>query len=412
MRQKTFIRRIVLLSWLQFAINPVLWSQKNDCTFKEPLLIIDFGSGKNVKDINQFPLPKYNCVFNECPIDGNYSFVSHMSNCFNGDWHTFNQDHTSNDKDGKMMLVNANETGGLFFNITINDLKGNTTYQLAACMVNVCKIRGGCPPLPPNIIIKLITPAGKKVASFQTGLLAQTDAPRWITYSGIFTTPADVTTLVLTMEDITLGGCGNDFALDDITLRECIKPTPVVKTEVNPVPKPSKKEVTHVTKPVIKKIPVKPQPVKKDSLVIISKKTFTDTSLFIYSPIKEKPAALLVPRPILTRENPIIKRIETIAGEIIIELYDNGQIDGDTVSIYHNNELIVSGAALSQKPVSFHIKVDTLHPHHELIMVADNLGSIPPNTSLMIITANNKRYEVFISSSEQKNAKIVIDLKE
>jgi hypothetical protein len=45
-------------------------------------------------------------------------------------------------------------------------------------------------------------------------------------------------------------------------------------------------------------------------------------------------------------------------------------------------------------------------------MVANNLGSIPPNTSLMIVTANNKRYEVFISSSEQKNAKIVIELKE
>jgi hypothetical protein len=26
------------------------------------------------------------------------------------------------------------------------------------------------------------------------------------------------------------GGCGNDFALDDITLSECVKPTPVVMT--------------------------------------------------------------------------------------------------------------------------------------------------------------------------------------
>jgi hypothetical protein len=45
-------------------------------------------------------------------------------------------------------------------------------------------------------------------------------------------------------------------------------------------------------------------------------------------------------------------------------------------------------------------------------MVAENLGSIPPNTSLMIVTAGTKRYEVFISSSEQKNAKVVFDLKE
>ncbi len=72
--------------------------------------------------------------------------------------------------------------------------------------------------------------------------------------------------------------------------------------------------------------------------------------------------------------------------------------------------MIVATSGLSEKPISFHIVVDAMHPHHELVMVADNLGSIPPNTSLMVVTANNKRYEMFISSSEQKNAKIVLDL--
>jgi hypothetical protein len=45
-------------------------------------------------------------------------------------------------------------------------------------------------------------------------------------------------------------------------------------------------------------------------------------------------------------------------------------------------------------------------------MVAENLGSIPPNTSLMIVTAGTKRYEVYISSNEQRNAKVILDLKE
>ena len=44
-------------------------------------------------------------------------------------------------------------------------------------------------------------------------------------------------------------------------------------------------------------------------------------------------------------------------------------------------------------------------------MVAENLGSIPPNTSVMIITTASKRYEVFISSDEQNNAKVVFELK-
>jgi hypothetical protein len=119
-----------------------------------------------------------------------------------------------------------------------------------------------------------------------------------------------------------------------------------------------------------------------------------------------------MPVPIAERANPLIKQIETEEAELVIELYDNGEIDGDTVTIYHNNQLLILHAGLSEKPVRLKIKVDKEHPHHELIMVADNLGSIPPNTSLMIITANTRRYEIFISSSEQKNAKIVIDLKE
>jgi hypothetical protein len=279
MRHKIFIQRIGLSLWLQFAISHALYAQQNNCTFKEPVVVINFGAGKDVKDINQSSLPKYNRVFDECPIDGNYSLVSYTSNCFSGDWHTFTEDHTLNDRDGKMMLVNANETGGVFLNTTIDGLKCKVTYQLKASMVNTCRIGGVCSPLPANINIKLVTPSGRKVVSFQTGRLPQTATPHWTIYSGIFTTPEDVTTLILIMEDITLGGCGNDFALDDITLQECIKPQPVVKAEAKPRLKPAKKQDGPVTKATIKKIPVKPHSVKKDSAVIIFKKSVTDTTL-------------------------------------------------------------------------------------------------------------------------------------
>jgi hypothetical protein len=242
--------------------------------------------------------------------------------------------------------------------------------------------------------------------------LPQTASPLWKVYSGIFTTPEDATTLRVIMEDVTLGGCGNDFALDDITLRECIVPIPIVKKEIKEATRPPKKQANGTTKATGKKTPVKPSRIKIDSGVISYREPNPDTSSLTQSPMMEILPVRRIPDIVLTRENPLIKQIETEPGEIAIELYDNGQIDGDTVSVYHNNELIVSRAGLSHKPVSFHIRVDTLHPRHELIMVANNLGSIPPNTSLMVITANSKRYEVFISSSEEKNAKIVINLKQ
>ena len=201
------------------------------------------------------------------------------------------------------------------------------------------------------------------------------------------------------MSDITNGGCGNDFAIDDINFRECYPPPPPppdsITTVKRSIPKPVPKESAPEIKPVIKNIsPVIIEP-QNDSVVLPKN-----------IKLKELPTA--PPGPLLTRENYLVKQIETDSGELQIELYDNGQVDGDTVSIYHNNELIVSRAGLSEVPIKFKLKVDDEHPYHELVMVAENLGSIPPNTSLMIVKSRDKRYEIFISSSEQKNAKIII----
>ena len=208
---------------------------------------------------------------------------------------------------------------------------------------------------------------------------------------------------MLIMTDNVPGGCGNDFALDDITFRECVKQT----RQMTAAPPPLKRKST-VSKPPPKKITSSTQ--RKVQAAVIDPNT--DSTSKTVSVVKQAPKIIPpIPSVLKKRENALARRIETEAGEIKIEVYDNGEIDGDSVSIYHNNTLIKSHMRLSQKPISFTIGVDPSQPHHEIIMVAENLGSIPPNTSVMIITTASKRYEVFISSDEQKNAKVVFDLK-
>ena len=409
MKRKPFTRVASVFTLLACIFSNGLLAQQSNCVLLPPVVTIDFGSG-NINDINT-ALPKYKRDFSSCPRDGFYSYVSYTSACFNNDWLTFNGDHSSN-ADGNMMLVNASESGGVFFNSGINGLKTNTTYQFAAWMVNVCRINGGCSPLPPNITVRLLTTAGKKVAEFITGQLTQNDVPRWKKYFGFFVTPPDASTLIINMEDNTLGGCGNDFAVDDITFCECVKPTSTVQPGPITVTKPAEKQTLPIIKTSPKQTKYTLTPVKRDTFVLTTKSSVTNIPVTSLPFEKDQSVATSIPQPILNRENPVIKQIQTEAGEMMIDLYDNGEIDGDTVSVYHNNELIISRAGLSDKPVHFEIKVDGLQPHHELVMVANNLGSIPPNTSLMIITVNNKRYEVHISSSEQKNAKVIIDLKE
>jgi hypothetical protein len=55
--------------------------------------------------------------------------------------------------------------------------------------------------------------------------------------------------------------------------------------------------------------------------------------------------------------------------------------------------------------------LDDNDAYHELVTVAENLGRIPPNTCLMVITAGRKRFELPMSSDLQTNAKVIIEYK-
>jgi hypothetical protein len=66
---------------------------------------------------------------------------------------------------------------------------------------------------------------------------------------------------------------------------------------------------------------------------------------------------------------------------------------------------------ISQKPISFYVKPDK-KKLNKLILVAENLGSIPPCTAFMIVTTKRKRYEVNLSSDTHSNAAIEFFFKE
>jgi len=395
-----------------FAFAFLSKAQPADCTFKPPQFTIHFGRG-NVSDLNIGDL-SYQRVSSSCPTDGHYSFASSTSACFSDDWHTLLEDHTAGDAAGNMLLVNASPFKGTFLRTAIPGLKSNTMYELGLWLMNLCKPTKKCPfPLLPNLNIRLETPAGKIVANIVTEDLPRVEMPHWTQHRAYFTTPASTSTLMLVMIDNAPGGCGNDFALDDITFRECVKqatattaprkktPATRLSTTAGPSIKP---------KPEPKKATTAARPKEVQATGVIKPKADTTSKTISVAKQSQK---IFPPPPLVlkTRENALVRKIATEAGEIKIELYDNGEIDGDTVSIYHNNTLIRSHMRLSQKPISVTIAVSPSQPHHEIIMVAENLGSIPPNTSIMIITTASSRYEVFISSSEQKNAKVVFDLK-
>ena len=176
-------------------------------------------------------------------------------------------------------------------------------------------------------------------------------------------------------------------------------PKPATKT---PTVKPADKPVAKTTNP--KKNPPTKKPVDKPVVNETTRKTPVDETVINRQPVEKK----IVPTPVTIRDrkNELTRTITISGNTVEVSLYDNGEIDNDTVSIYLDGALILANKRLSNKPITYNLNMDESSPEHTLVMVAENLGSIPPNTSLMIIQDGDKRYQVSITSTEQKNAMV------
>jgi len=111
------------------------------------------------------------------------------------------------------------------------------------------------------------------------------------------------------------------------------------------------------------------------------------------------------------RKNEVVNEIEVESDSLRVSLYDNGEIDGDIISLFYNQQLILNSQKLTHKSIRINLVLDSLKTVNEISMFAENLGLIPPNTALMVIEDGKKRFEIRLSSSMEKNGTIRIKRK-
>lgn len=179
---------------------------------------------------------------------------------------------------------------------------------------------------------------------------------------------------------------------------EIVKKEPV-KTTVKKTPS---------TKPVVKKTEPKKDPVVKKQIDKPAPIETTDRKPLEKVVIENKPVEkkIITPPTIRERKNELTKVIVVSHTEVDISLYDNGEIDDDSISVYVDGVMVLANKRLSTVPITYKLKLDDVNVEHTIVMVAENMGRIPPNTSLMIIQDGDKRYTVSITSTEQKNAMV------
>lgn len=102
-----------------------------------------------------------------------------------------------------------------------------------------------------------------------------------------------------------------------------------------------------------------------------------------------------------------IPEVAVDTGQLRLDFYDNNQVDGDSISVTVNGKTVLSHQRLSAKPVTLFVPVNLDEgKFQEVEMIAENLGTIPPNTALLIVTAGERRYQLFLSSTEIKSARV------
>lgn len=120
---------------------------------------------------------------------------------------------------------------------------------------------------------------------------------------------------------------------------------------------------------------------------------------------------VLIPTQMIKRTNLEEGHIIVNTRKISLTIYDNSITDGDSVSIFLNGSLLLAHQLVSEKPVILEIELDKDRDKNEITLFAENLGSIPPNTALVVVNAGEKRYELFATADLEKNAVLIIEYK-
>lgn len=175
----------------------------------------------------------------------------------------------------------------------------------------------------------------------------------------------------------------------------------------------AKTETTTEQPAVVKTMPVEKEKTVKEKPV--KEKTTRETENKIESEVvkkePEKKSKPEIKQAAADIDNRIIETIQSVyykSDSLVLTLYDNGEVDGDTVSVVMNGNVIMPNVGLSTNAVK-----KTIYTHGiagdsiQLVMYAESLGSLPPNTGLLIVYDGNDRYEIRFSGDLRKNAAIV-----
>lgn len=220
-----FIIKKYFIVLFTFLVVLKIQAQLGFCTGNsgEPIFHETFGEGSGFGDFPIGSSSSYRHI-NKQPENGFCTISSSSYGWFK--WFNI-PDHTANDTNGRMLIVNADRAPGEFFRISVSGLCENTSYEFSSWLINLlpasytdCGYGKG--PRPINVSFEICDSTNTtKLKSGNTGNIYSSAKPNWEQYALLFQTRSGQTSVILKIRNNGVGGCGNDLALDDIIFKPC-----------------------------------------------------------------------------------------------------------------------------------------------------------------------------------------------
>ena len=115
-----------------------------------------------------------------------------------------------------------------------------------------------------------------------------------------------------------------------------------------------------------------------------------------------------LPSVVADRKNEDMQELYFKNDSLVLSLYDNGIVDGDTVSVFVNGDPVISRQMLKSVATKKTIYISNNTDSVLLVLFAENLGTIPPNTGLLTVRDGDEVYQVHFTADLQKNASIIL----
>jgi hypothetical protein len=188
------------------------------------------------------------------------------------------------------------------------------------------------------------------------------------------------------------------------------------RTNANNLPKESTAQNVETTRADKSEVSIKKSKVSAEKESAVNEEVLNKENSLISNNgqkiVQKEVIKIVAAAEIKSRQIETIQTVEITHDSLVLTLYDNGTVDGDTVSVLINGKVVWPRVGLLATATNKTIHLDQSDGDSLIVvMYAENLGSIPPNTGLLVVRDGDKNYEIRFSGDLQKNSAIILKRK-